>query len=124
MRISDWSSDVCSSDLAPRFVDGDAAFLLMVGFFALAQVAYAVAFRPYADQSVLAINRIALAPYAVAVVLLVAICAPGAGGMLVPVLVYGALLGPMAVLATGLGRPIWVGRALGSEERRGGTGGV
>ncbi|NYG60414.1 putative membrane protein YhhN [Nocardioides daedukensis] len=99
-------------DTAPRFVDGDAAFLLMVGFFALAQVAYVVAFRPYADQSVLAINRIALTPYAVAVVLLVAICAPGAGGMLVPVLVYGALLGTMAVLATGLGRLIWVGGAL------------
>ncbi|KRF13938.1 hypothetical protein ASG90_14095 [Nocardioides sp. Soil797] len=98
-------------DTAPRFASGDTAFLLMIGFFLLAQVAYVRAFLPYADRSVLHVDRIALAPYAVAVVLLVAMCAQGAGAMLVPVLVYGVLLGTMAVLATGVNGFVWAGGA-------------
>ncbi|WP_206064989.1 lysoplasmalogenase [Nocardioides sp. JQ2195] len=99
-------------DTAPRFASGDTAFLLMIGFFLLAQVAYVRAFLPYAARSVLHVGRIALAPYVVAVAVLVALCAPGAGALLVPVLVYGLVLGTMAVLATGVNPLVWAGGAM------------
>lgn len=98
-------------DTAPRFASGDTAFLLMIGFFLLAQIAYIRAFLPYVARSVLHVDRIALAPYVVAVALLVVLCAPGAGSMLVPVLVYGLVLGTMAVLATGVNGLVWAGGA-------------
>lgn len=99
-------------DTAPRFASGDTAFLLMIGFFLLAQIAYIRAFLPYAARSVLQVGQIVLAPYAVAVLLLVVLCAPGAGAMLVPVLVYGLVLGTMAVLATGVNSLVWAGGTL------------
>lgn len=99
-------------DLLPGFFSGDADFLVMVGCFLLAQVTYIAAFRPYADRSVLHSGRIALAPYVVAVALLVVVCAPGAGVLLVPVLLYGACLGAMAVLATGVNPLVWAGGAV------------
>ncbi|WP_157550822.1 lysoplasmalogenase [Nocardioides jensenii] len=99
-------------DALPRFFSGDAEFLVMVGCFLLAQVTYIVAFRPYADRSVFHVGRVALAPYVVAVALLVALCADGAGSLLVPVLVYGACLGVMAVLATGVNPMVWAGGAV------------
>ena len=45
-------------------------------------------------------------------VALVAACAPGAGGLLVPVAIYGGVLTAMAVLATGLGRLATIGGAV------------
>ena len=99
-------------DSAPRLTDGDAAFLVMVAFFLLAQVAYIVAFWPYRTNSVLYQRRPLLLGYVAAVAGLVAACVGGAAGMLVPVLVYGALLGTMAVLATGINLLTAVGGAL------------
>ena len=99
-------------DSAPKLASGDAAFLVMVGFFLLAQVAYIAAFLPFRARSVLHVRRPLLVPYVGAVVALVAACAAGAGGMLVPVLVYGACLGTMAVLSTGVDRLTAVGGAL------------
>jgi uncharacterized membrane protein YhhN len=99
-------------DSAPRLVSGDAAFLVMVGFFLLAQVVYIAAFLPYRERSVLRRRRGLLLGYVAAVAGLVAACAGGAEGMLVPVLVYGGCLGTMAVLATGVNAAVAVGGAL------------
>lgn len=99
-------------DTAPALVEGDSAFLVMVGFFLLAQIAYIVAFWPRRRHSVLHRRRVLLLPYVAAIALLVAACAPHAGTLLAPVLIYGVLLGTMAVLATGLNTLTWVGGAL------------
>jgi uncharacterized membrane protein YhhN len=99
-------------DSAPQVASGDAAFLLMVGFFLLAQLAYIAAFWPYRARSVLHVHRVRLMGYLAVVVALVAACAPGADELLVPVLVYGACLGAMAVLATGVNRLTAVGGAV------------
>ncbi|MEZ0447794.1 lysoplasmalogenase [Cellulomonas sp. ICMP 17802] len=99
-------------DLVPSLVGDDASFLVMVGFFLLAQVAYVVAFAPHAGRSVLRRRPVLLLPYAAVLVGLVAVCAPGAGALLVPVAVYGGVLTAMAVLATGLGRLAAVGGAV------------
>jgi len=99
-------------DSAPKVADGDPAFLLMVGFFLLAQVAYIVAFLPFRRRSVLHVNRPWLAAYVAVVAALVVACVGGAADMLVPVLVYGACLGTMAVLATGLNAVAAAGGAL------------
>jgi uncharacterized membrane protein YhhN len=91
-------------DTAPDLVDdtGDLPFLVMVGCFLGAQVAYVVAFAPDARRSVIG-RPVRLVPYGAALVLLMAAVAPYAGGLLVPVSVYGGVLVAMAVLATGLG---------------------
>lgn len=96
-------------DSAPRLLDGDPAFLAMVGFFLVAQVCYIRAFRGYADDSVLRRPKGWLAAYAVVVVALVVVCLPGAGVLAPAVLVYGLCLGTMAVLATGVDRLAWIG---------------
>lgn len=98
-------------DTAPDLADGDAAFLVMVGFFLCAQVTYTLAFWPYRASSVLR-RPTALAPYVLALVALVVTCAPGAGPLLVPVVVYGACLVLMAVTATGVDRLAAVGGAV------------
>jgi len=99
-------------DTAPRLTSGDASFLVMVGFFLLAQVAYIAAFWPFRECSVVHVHRLRLLGYLVVVVALVAVCAAGAAEMLVPVLVYGACLGTMAVLATGVNRLTAIGGAV------------
>ena len=99
-------------DTAPRLLDGDPAFLAMVAFFLLAQIAYIRAFRPYVDDSVVRRRRGWLAAYALVVLTLVVVCLPGAGVLAPAVLVYGLCLGTMAVLATGVDRLAWVGGAL------------
>lgn len=91
-------------DLVPSLVGDDAAFLVMVGFFLLAQVAYVVAFAPLVRRSVLHTRPVLLLPYAAVLVVLVGLCAPGADALLVPVALYGGVLVAMAVLATALGR--------------------
>jgi uncharacterized membrane protein YhhN len=98
-------------DTLPRFVSGDAAFLLMVGCFLLAQVAYVVALWPTRDSSVLRRPAL-LAPYLLALVVLLLLCREGAGALLVPVVVYGVALAAMAVLSTGLGRVAAIGGAV------------
>ncbi|MCC2336382.1 lysoplasmalogenase [Cellulomonas wangsupingiae] len=99
-------------DLVPSLVDDDMSFLVMVGFFLLAQVAYVAAFAPFVRRSVVHRRRLLLLPYAAALGTLVALCAPHAGSLLVPVCVYGAMLTAMAVLATGLGRVAALGGAI------------
>ncbi|MBM7460981.1 lysoplasmalogenase [Rhodococcus coprophilus] len=93
-------------DAAPDLFDGDAAFLVLIGFFLCAQITYIAAFLPYRDRSVLHTKRWVLALYAVAVVVLVAVCAPGAGALAVAVVIYGLCIATMAVLATGVSRAV------------------
>lgn len=99
-------------DTAPDLAGGDTAFLVMVGAFLLAQLAYVAAFWPDRRRSVLAVHRPLLTAYVLAIASLVWACAPHAGELLVPVLVYGLCLGLMAVLATGVNPIAGVGGAL------------
>ena len=87
-------------DTAPDLVRGDAAFVTMLGFFLLAHVAYLVAFWPLRREGVLGRARALLVPYAVALVALLVVCAPGTGALLLPTVVYGTALTAVAVLAT------------------------
>lgn len=97
-------------DTLPAAFTGDAAFLAMVGGFLLAQVTYIVAFWPYRHASLL--RTPAVTGYVVAFGVLFGLCAPGAGGMLVPVAIYGLCLTAMAVLATGVGTLAGLGGAV------------
>ncbi len=99
-------------DSAPDLADGDTAFFLMVGFFLLAQLTYIAAFAPFTTRAVLRRNRGVVVAYVVAVALLIAACAPGAGVLLGPALVYGAALGVMAVLSAGVNRTAAIGGGL------------
>lgn len=98
-------------DTLPRFASGDSGFLLMVGCFLLAQVAYVLAFAPMRARSLVS-RPVLFAPYALALVVLVVLCADGAGVLLPAVLVYGVALAAMAVLSTGLGRVAGLGGAI------------
>jgi uncharacterized membrane protein YhhN len=75
-------------------------------------VAYVVAFAPFVRRSVVHARPVLLLPYAAVLVTLVALCAPGADALLVPVALYGGVLVAMAVLATGLGRLATIGGAV------------
>ena len=97
-------------DSVPSLLDGDTRFLTMVGLFLCAQIAYVVAFLPRLRRSVL--RRPAVAGYVAAFGVLLALCAPGAGGLLVPVVCYGVCLALMAVLATGVHLLTGVGGAV------------
>jgi uncharacterized membrane protein YhhN len=99
-------------DSVPRLLDGDAAFGAMLGSFLVAQVCYIRAFRPYAGRSVLRVRRGWLAPYAVALVVLLAACVPASGVLAPAVIVYGVCLAAMAVHATGLNPLTWAGGAI------------
>ena len=100
-------------DTVPDLVPDDASFLVMIGFFLLAQVCYITAFAPGARRASPVLRRpLLVLPYAVAFVVLVVTCARGAGSVLVPVIVYGACLTTMAVLATSLGRLGGLGGAI------------
>ncbi len=99
-------------DLVPSLVGDDAAFLVMIGFFLLAQVAFIVAFAPDARRSVLHRRPVLLLPYAAVLVAMVGACASGAGSLLIPVAVYGGCLAAMAVLSTGVGRLAGTGGAI------------
>ncbi|MDH2413710.1 lysoplasmalogenase [Nocardioides sp. CER19] len=99
-------------DTAPRLLDDDAAFGAMLGCFLVAQVFYISAFRPYAGRSVLRTRRGWLTPYVVALLALLATCAPAAGALAPAVVVYGCSLAAMAVLATGVNKLTWAGGAI------------
>ncbi|WP_241387726.1 lysoplasmalogenase [Rhodococcus sp. CH91] len=101
-----------AGDLAPDLVDGDASFLVLVGFFVCAQIVYIVAFLPYRRDSALHTRPWVVAVYVAAVVALTAVCASGAGVLVVPVAVYGTCLAAMAVLATGVSRSVAIGALL------------
>ncbi len=95
---------LCSwmGDTVPRFLEGDAGFLAMVGCFLIAQIFYIALLLRWAGSSVLT-RPLWLIPYAAVFLALVAFCAGGAGALLVPIIVYGLALVSMAVLSTGLG---------------------
>lgn len=97
-------------DFVPHFFDGDTAFLTLVGCFMLAQIAYIAAFWPNWRDSYL--RSPMLLGYVAAIGLLIWLCAPKAGSLLVPVLLYGLALGTMAVLASGVHPLTAVGGAL------------
>ena len=99
-------------DLVPSLVADDVAFLVMVGFFLVAQVAFVVAFAPDVRRSVLHRRPVLLLPYAVVLVALVGACAGGAGTLLIPVAVYGGCLTAMAVLSTGVSPVAGIGGAI------------
>jgi uncharacterized membrane protein YhhN len=99
-------------DTVPDLVPDDASFLVMIGFFLLAQLCYITAFAPGARRSPVLRRPLLALPYVVAFTVLVLTCARGAGSILVPVVVYGMCLTTMAVLATSLGRIAGVGGAI------------
>lgn len=99
-------------DSLPGLFAGDTAFLVMVAGFLAAQVVYVVAFWPRRRAS-LARRPGAVAVYAGVALLLVGVCAPGAPGpLLAAVVVYGACLVTMALLATGVHPLTGVGAAV------------
>jgi uncharacterized membrane protein YhhN len=89
-------------DTLPRFLEGQAQFLAMLGAFLLAQGVYALALWPLRGDSLL-VRPLAALPYLLAAVVIVALCAPGAGALLPALVVYAAAICAMAVLATALG---------------------
>lgn len=99
-------------DSVPRFLAADPGFLATVGSFLLAQVAYIVGFLPYREQSAPWTRWRARWPYLAAFVGLVGWCLPGAGALAPPVIVYGAALTAMALLAPGVSTTAGVGGAV------------
>lgn len=95
-----WLGDFVSSDV-----------LIKIVFFLVAQILYAVAFRPFWRLSIVGRPRLLIA-YGVALVALVGFVAVNAGSLAIPVAVYGASLAVMAVLATGISRLTGIGGAL------------
>jgi len=89
-------------DVVPNLVPDDVSFLVMVGFFLVAQVAYIGAFAPRFRGGPLRRRPVLALPYVAAFVLLLLACVPGAGGLVAPAVVYGACLVTMAALATGV----------------------
>lgn len=96
-------------DSVPRLLDGDAAFLTMVGFFLVAQVVYVAAFWPARRRSAAVRARWSLPIYAAALVAVVAACAGEAGMLLPAVVVYACTLATMSILAWGLGPVAGIG---------------
>lgn len=94
-------------DFLPHFVSGDAAFLVLVGAFAVAQAIYAHAFWPMRKDSVT--GSAWPVAYAAVAAALVLVCAPGAGSLLVAVVGYAVVITVMAVLATGVHRLTGIG---------------
>jgi len=84
----------------------------MIGSFLVAQCCYIAAFKPWIATSIVHRRRPLLTPYAVAFVLLLALCVPAAGVLAPAVVIYGCSLAAMGILATGLNRLAWVGGAV------------
>lgn len=125
-----------AGDTLPRFLDGQAQFLAMLGCFLLAQLVYVIALWPLRRDALPArgtrdaapgsgadglpealrgrtlLRRAAVLPYAVAGLVIVALCAPAAGALLPALVLYAAALCTMAVLATALGPRGMLGGAL------------
>ena len=99
-------------DTVPRFLHGQDAFGAMLGLFLIAQIEYVQAFWPSRGRSVWRVRRAWLVPYGIALVALLATCAPPAGALAPAVIVYGCCLAAMAVLATGINPLTWAGAAI------------
>lgn len=92
--------------------DGETWFLLGMGGFALAQIAYVIAFLPAARSGVLLERPSRLVPYALVWLAMMPFLASRVGGLFVPVAVYGLLLLAMAALALGVHRLTAIGAGL------------
>lgn len=90
----------------------DPWFLVGLGAFLVAQVAYAIGFSRDLRRSVVRRRPLLVLPYLALVVALVVWLAPHLGDLLVPVTVYAAVIGVMAVLATGVSPVVGVGALL------------
>jgi len=113
-------------DTAPDLAPASSSFLVMVGFFLCAQICYIAAFWPSRARSVLGprgtdasgsrrtgtVGTVGTVAYVVVLIGLVAACAPGAGSLLVPTVVYGVCLVSMAALATGVNGRVALGGAI------------
>jgi uncharacterized membrane protein YhhN len=82
--------------------DADAAFQLGLGAFLVMQVCYIVAYQRVPGPGLVRAWPIALIPYALIWIVLVALVWSGAGQMRIPVLVYSAVIVTMAVAALDL----------------------
>ena len=99
-------------DSAPELAGQDAEFVVMVGSSSSPSSPTSPRSGPSATHCVLFVHRLRLLGYLAVVAALLGACAAGADALLVPVLVYGACLGTMAVLATGVNRLTAVGGAV------------
>ncbi|HEX8487085.1 MAG TPA: lysoplasmalogenase [Propionibacteriaceae bacterium] len=95
-----WLGDLAGYSLLPK-----------VGCFLLAQLCYVAAFWPRRARSVWRRPAVA-ASYAAVVAVLIVVVARDAGPLAVAVMAYGASLGLMATLATGVNRVAALGGAL------------
>lgn len=86
---------------------GFLGFLALLGAFLVGHLAYIAALWPHRARSVL--GRPAVLAYLVALALAACVIAPAAGSLVVPVILYAALLTLMAVLATAGGPPGVIG---------------
>ncbi len=82
--------------------EGDTFFMLGLVAFLVMQVLYVVAFQSVPGPSLVRQRPIVAVPYGLALVGLVALTWPGAGGMRVPGIVYVAVLVTMALAALDL----------------------
>lgn len=89
-------------DTLPRLVED--GFVLMVGGFLLAQIAYAAAFWPWRAQASATTRPWLVAVAALAVLALLLVCRAEAGLLLVPVGGYAVALVAMVLLADGVSR--------------------
>lgn len=93
-----------AGDLAPGFFGGDTGFLVMVGAFFVAQLAWITTLWPWRRSSIaVGPRRPLLLAYAAAALTVLILCAPGAGPLLAAIVPYAVVLASTAVLATGLG---------------------
>ncbi len=110
-------------DTVPDLVPSSSSFLVMVGFFLCAQLCYIAAFWPFRARSAVRSPRpgssarprwrpAGAVAYGGALVALVVACAPGAGSLLIPTVVYGVCLVSMAALATGVNGRVALGGAI------------
>nr|WP_257908699.1 lysoplasmalogenase [Janibacter limosus] len=83
-------------------------FMLMLGAFLLAQLAYVAALYPFADRSIARTRPVLIAPYAIALVVLLVVVTLGSGFRW-QVALYGIAIMTMAVPATGLDRVATIG---------------
>lgn len=99
-------------DTLPRMASGDAAFLLMVGGFLVAQIVYCAAFWPYRGRSVIAGRPWLVALAAAVSVGMVVLAAQNDPVLAGPVGIYAAALLGMVLLGTGVNRTVGLGAGI------------
>lgn len=97
-------------DSLPFLFPQEYDFVLRVSIFLIVMGCWATAFWPYRARSIINTRPQLLAPYSIALVGIVAVCAPGAGRLWPLLAVYGIALIGVSALATGLnGLATWGG---------------